>query len=142
MSGHDSLMEYLRDGGYRLTPQRSMILSAICESPGHLSAEEVYDRVRQHYPYMDISTVYRTLQLLKRLHLITETDLGDGSVRYELAARQRHHHLVCRQCGNTTSLEHDFLEPLQATLRQRYGFDADMDHLAIFGVCAACSQQG
>jgi len=132
-------MEQLREGGYRLTPQRSMILSAMCEGPGHVTAEEIYERVRQQYPYVDISTIYRTLQLLKRLHLITETDLGDSAVRYELAVRQRHHHLVCRQCGSSISLEHDFLEPLQATLRQRYSFDADMDHLAIFGLCADCT---
>lgn len=140
MSAHEGLIEQLREGGYRLTPQRSMILFAICDSPGHLSAEEVYERVRQQYPYVDISTIYRTLQLFKRLRLITETDLGDGAIRYELAVRRRHHHLVCRQCGGTISLEHDFLEPLRSSLHQRYGFDADIDHLAIFGLCASCQR--
>ena len=138
MSNHESLMEQLREGGYRLTPQRSMVLLAMCASPGHLSAEEIYDRVRQQYPYVDISTIYRTLQLLKRLHLITETDLGNGSVRYELAARRPHHHLVCRQCANTFGLDDDLLEPLRLQIMKRYGFQADVDHFAIFGLCPQC----
>src|SRR4030065_1835695 len=86
----------LREVGYRLTPQRMMILAAIYENEGHITAEAIHERVTQQYPFVDISTVYRTLQLLKKLRLVTETDLGEGVVEYELRERGRHHHLVCR----------------------------------------------
>lgn len=103
-----------------------------------MSAEEIHQRVKEHYPFVDISTVYRTLQLLKRLRIVTETDLGGGRVRYELSQQERHHHLVCRQCGKTFPLDDEVIEPLRSTLTDVYGFAADMEHFAIFGHCRPC----
>ncbi len=138
MSGHGTIIESLRGVGYRLTPQRMLILSIIHDSKGHMTADEIHNRVVQQYPFVDISTVYRTLQLLKKLHLVTETDLGGGRVRYELAEGSRHHHLVCRRCGDMFPLEDEVIEPLRARLLEKHGFQADMEHFAIFGVCRAC----
>jgi len=138
MSEHGTAAESLRDEGYRITPQRLMILDIIYDSRDHITAEEIHQRVRQQYPFVDISTVYRTLSLLKKLRLITETDLGGGSVRYERLERGRHHHLVCRQCAASFSLEHSLLAPLGERLLREYGFAADLDHFAIFGLCAKC----
>ena len=78
--------------GYRLTPQRVMILSAIENSDSHISAEEIYAQIIAKYPNVNVSTVYRTLDLLKRLSLVTETDLGEGRVRYHSAEKGHHHH--------------------------------------------------
>jgi Fur family ferric uptake transcriptional regulator len=130
----------LREVGYRLTPQRMMILAAIHQSAGHITAEAIHERVKEQYPFVDISTVYRTLQLLKKLRLITETDLGEGVVEYELTERGRHHHLVCRQCGKSAALDDSFLEPLAERLLKAHGFQADLEHFAIFGICAACQK--
>ena len=141
MSGHVTAAESLRDEGYRLTPQRMMILDIIYGSQGHVSAEEIHQRVREQYPFVDISTVYRTLNLLKKLRLISETDLGGGSARYERLERGRHHHLVCRRCAASFALEHSLLAPLEERLQQKYGFAADLDHFAIFGLCAKCQAQ-
>ncbi|MBI1885883.1 MAG: transcriptional repressor [Chloroflexi bacterium] len=138
---HSSIIQSLRDVGYRLTPQRMMVVSILYDSKGHVSAEEIHDRVREHYPFVDISTVYRTLQLLKKLHIVSETDLGGGRVQFELAHQDRHHHLVCRQCGGTFALDDGLLEPLREQMQGRYGFEADMEHFAIFGVCAACRKR-
>ncbi|NIV32458.1 MAG: transcriptional repressor, partial [Anaerolineae bacterium] len=74
----------------------------------------------------------------KKLRLISETDLGEGYVRYELLERERHHHLVCRQCGESFAFEHELLKPLQLRLLKKYGFAADVDHFAIFGLCQRC----
>ncbi len=138
MSGHGPIMESLREVGYRLTPQRMLIVSIIHDSKGHVTAEDIHARVVEQYPFVDISTVYRTLQLLKKLHLVSETDLGGGRVQFELAQGARHHHLVCRQCGTTLPLDDELLEPLRGRLQERYGFQADMEHFAIFGVCKRC----
>jgi len=139
-SGHGTIIDSLREVGYRLTPQRMLIVSIIHDSKGHVSAEEVHQRVKEHYPFVDISTVYRTLQLLKRLRIVTETDLGGGSVRYELSQQERHHHLVCRQCGDTFALDDRIIEPLRSTLMDAHGFAADMEHFAIFGRCRGCRE--
>ena len=130
----------LSELGYRLTPQRIMILSAIESSDSHISAEEIYVRVVAKYPHVNISTVYRTLELLKRLGLVTETDLGGGRVRYHPADKGHHHHLVCQECGAIIDLDEPALFSLRDTLLREYKFIADVRHLAIFGRCVNCSQ--
>jgi len=140
MTGHGTIMESLREVGYRLTPQRILIISIIHDSEEHITAEEIHNRIAKQYPCVDISTVYRTLQLLKKLHLVSETDLG-GGVQYELSAGSRHHHLVCRQCRESFDLDDEALEPLRASMLDQYGFRADMDHFAIFGLCKQCQSQ-
>ena len=138
MTAQPTIVESLRQEGYRLTPQRMMILSVVEDSVSHISAEEIYRKVRERYPFVNISTIYRTLNLLKKLRLISETDMGEGYVRYELLERHRHHHLVCRQCGESFAFEDEFLKPLQRRLLENYGFAADVDHFAIFGLCQRC----
>jgi len=138
MSGHSAIMDSLRQVGYRLTPQRMLIVSLIHDSKGHVTAEELHSRVVEQYPFVDISTVYRTLQLLKKLHLVSETDLGGGRVQYELTQEGRHHHLVCRRCGATSPLDDEMIEPLRGRLLEKHGFQADMEHFAIFGTCQKC----
>ncbi|MDD4859400.1 MAG: Fur family transcriptional regulator, partial [Dehalococcoidales bacterium] len=82
MEHHDDSLSRLREKGYRLTPQRMMVLEAIEDNPNHVSAEEIHAQVAAKYPNVNISTIYRTLELLKKLGLVTETDLGGGRVRY------------------------------------------------------------
>jgi len=130
----------LSELGYRLTPQRRMILSAIENSDDHISAEEVYAQVVAKYPNVNISTVYRTLELLKRLGLVTETDLGEGKVRYHPADKGHHHHLVCKECGAIIDLDESVMAPVKDTLLREYKFIADLEHLAIFGRCVNCSK--
>ena len=128
----------LREQGYRLTPQRLMILSAIESSDAHISAEEIYAQVVAKYPHVNISTVYRTLELLKRLGLVTETDFGEGRVRYHPAGKGHHHHLVCQECGAIIDLDESVLTPVKDVLLREYKFSADLRHLAIFGRCVKC----
>jgi len=134
------LISKLGEQGYRLTPQRMMVLSAIENSNDHISAEEIYAQVVAKYPHVNISTVYRTLELLNRLDLVTETDLGGGRVRYHPAGKGHHHHLVCQECGKVIDLDETVLYPLKKVLLREYKFSADLRHLGIFGRCADCSK--
>jgi Fur family ferric uptake transcriptional regulator len=135
-----AIVRKLAEQGYRLTPQRIMVISAIEDSDGHISAEEIYAQVIAKYPQVNISTVYRTLELLKRLGLVTETDLGEGRVRYHPAGKGHHHHLVCQQCGAIIDLDESILADLKSALLREYQFSADLRHLAIFGRCVKCSK--
>jgi len=128
----------LSELGYRLTPQRIMVLSAIEDSDDHISAEEIYAQIVVKYPQVNISTVYRTLELLKRLGLVTETDLGGGRVRYHSAEKGHHHHLVCQKCGTIIDIDESTLARLQDVLLHRYNFSAELRHVAIFGLCEKC----
>jgi len=134
------IVSKLSEQGYRLTPQRMMILSAIEDTDSHISAEEIYTQVVAKYPNVNISTVYRTLELLKRLGLVTETDMGGGRVRYHPVDKGHHHHLVCQECGAITDLDESMLVSLKNTLLHDYKFVADLRHLAIFGRCVKCSK--
>ena len=140
MEQHGDIVSKLSEQGYRLTPQRMMVLSAIENSDNHISAEEIYAQVVAKYPHVNISTVYRTLELLKRLGLVTETDLGGGRVRYHPADKGHHHHLVCQECGRIIDLDESVLSSVKSRLLREYKFSADLRHLAIFGRCAKCSQ--
>ena len=128
----------LSERGYRLTPQRLMILKAVEDADSHISAEEIYAQVCANYPQMNISTVYRTLELLKTLNLVTESDLGDGRVRYHCMGKGHHHHLVCHKCGEIIDIEESVLEPLWTEIKHSYDFEVDMKHLAFFGLCSKC----
>ncbi len=139
MNHSGEIVRRLSEHGYRLTPQRLMIISAIENSDGHISAEEIYAQVVAKYPHVNISTVYRTLELLKQLGLVTETDFGEGRVRYHPAGKGHHHHLVCTECGTVIDLDESLLSSLESTLLREYKFGADLKHLAIFGRCARCS---
>ena len=134
------IVDKLAERGYRLTPQRLMILSAIEESDSHISAEEIHARIVARYPNVNISTVYRTLELLKRLGLVTETDLGEGRVRYHPAEKGHHHHLVCQKCGAIIDLDESLLAPLRSALLREYRFSAGLTHLAILGCCVNCGR--
>jgi Fur family ferric uptake transcriptional regulator len=128
----------LSQRGYRITPQRQMILQAISSAGSHISAEEISEKIRKNYPNIDLSTVYRTLELLSKLGLVTETDLGDGRKRFHSISKGRHHHLVCQRCGRVIELEEDALAPLKTEFVQRYKFTAELTHMAFFGHCENC----
>ncbi len=121
-----------------MTLQRMLVIEALHNADRHISAEEIYRQLRRSHPYVNISTVYRTLELLKELNLITETDFGEGRVRYHVAEKGRHHHLICHGCGKTIDLEDSALHSLRDGLLREYGFDASLRHLAISGTCSSC----
>ena len=132
--------EILQEKGYRLTSQRVLVLKAIYRAENHISAEEIYEQLHERFPYIHKSTIYRTLELLSNLKLVTESNLGDGCVRYHAAIKGHHHHLICNLCGKTINLEETTLEPLKATLLREYGFEADVRHMVISGVCSDCQR--
>jgi Fur family ferric uptake transcriptional regulator len=140
LSCEPEIVELLRESGQRPTPQRLMILSILRHREGHLTAAEILTEVKKEYPYVDISTIYRTMNALKELHLISETDMGSGEYSYEWRLDEPHHHLVCRQCGTELSLNSRYLEGMEERLLKDYGFHAEMDHVAIFGLCRDCQR--
>ncbi|MCL4489248.1 MAG: transcriptional repressor [Chloroflexi bacterium] len=137
----EPFLDDLRQAGRRLTPQREMILTVICESDGHLTAEEILTRARERYPYLNKSAVYRTVELLTRLNLVNQIDFGEGRIEYEIHAHPHHHHLLCRKCGRRTEVDEHVFHSLEKSLLSEYGFEADLDHFAIFGTCKKCKRQ-
>lgn len=132
--------EMLRKRGYRLTPQRYMILNVIQEADEHLSIDQILERVQQHNPQVSLSTIYRTLELLRELGLVRENRLPGELPHYEVADGQAHHHLVCRRCRAIIHLDETLLGNLPAQLAEQQRFhDITLDLVAT-GYCDACWQ--
>src|SRR6266851_8848315 len=128
----------LKQRGLRMTPQRQLILDAVAAMHGHVSADQVYQQVVSVFPDVNISTVYRTLEVLEDLGVVRHTHFHDGVAQYERTDAAMHHHMVCTRCGADAEVDLDILQPLAAELKQRYGFEADLAHSAIVGVCRGC----
>lgn len=141
MSCESETIDLLRHTGHKMTPQRMMILTSLRHASGHLTAANILDRVKAAYPYVDISTVYRTLGVFKDLRLVSETHMGGGDAAFEWVASERHHHLICRKCNSVTLLAHHYLARVAGQTTSDLGFQADMDHFAIFGLCSACQRE-
>jgi Fur family ferric uptake transcriptional regulator len=138
-NGLSQLHARLRASGQRLTPQRLLILELLYAHGDHATADEIFAAAQERYPYLNISTVYRTLELLRDHGIISETDLGDGRRQFALLSDDRHHHLICLQCGHTEEVDDAPFDALRIGLQASHGFEARIDHLAIFGTCRHCA---
>ena len=127
----------LRSQGYRLTPQRLLILEAVRQSDDHVTPDQVYTVVHRKNPAISRATIYRTLDFLCEQRLIHALYWG-GQMYYEIADDQPHHHLVCRVCGGMTDCDPALLNTLFAAVEQKHHFTIDMDHIALFGMCTCC----
>ncbi|WP_340559252.1 Fur family transcriptional regulator [Streptomyces sp. GSL17-111] len=127
----------LRKRGYRLTPQRQLVLEAV-DALEHATPDDILAEVRRTAHGVNISTVYRTLELLEELGLVSHAHLGHGAPTYHLADRHHHMHLVCRDCTAVIEVDVAMAAGFTDELRRRFGFDTDMKHFAIFGRCEQC----
>lgn len=130
----------LRARGYRLTPQRQLVLEAV-DVLGHATPDDILCEVRKTASGINISTVYRTLELLEELALVSHAHLGHGAPTYHLADRHHHLHLVCRDCTDVIEADTEVADEFTGRLRETFGFDTDLKHFAIFGRCARCTDK-
>jgi Fur family ferric uptake transcriptional regulator len=134
---HRSWDEELRSRGYRVTPQRQLVLEAVA-SLNHATPEEIAARVQQTAKGVNISTIYRTLELLDSLGLVAHTHLNHGAPTYHLATEAGHVHLVCQDCGKIDQATPEAIAPLTDALDARHGFEVNVSHLTVFGRCQDC----
>ncbi|WNE97956.1 transcriptional repressor [Streptomyces luomodiensis] len=130
----------LRERGYRLTPQRQLVLEAV-DHLEHATPDDILTEVRRTASGVNISTVYRTLELLEELGLVSHAHLGHGAPTYHLADRHHHIHMVCRDCTDVIEADVSVADSFTRQLRADFGFDTDLKHFAIFGRCASCSAE-
>ena len=129
--------EKLRGSGYRLTPQRELILDAV-DRLGHATPDEVLAEVRKQSTAVNVSTVYRTLEVLEELGLVRHAHLSDRAPTYHSVRDHEHFHLVCRNCHRVISVDPDVLQPLVTRLRAEHAFEPDVGHLTVHGTCKVC----
>jgi len=135
----------LKQNGLKVTIQRVAILEVLNSRPGiHLTAEEIYDLVKEKYPDIGMATVYRTIQMLSELNLIDKLILDDGYVRYEISkistedSSHHHHHLICLDCGSIYAFQDDLLEILETRIKDALGFEVVDHKVKLYGHCKNC----
>mgnify|MGYP001795460966 FL=1 len=139
-----ALKAELNERGWRLTPQREVILHIFQELPQgeHLSAEDLYQRLQVDNEGISLSTIYRTLKLMARMGILRELELGEGHKHYELNQPypHHHHHLICVRCNTTTEFKNDSILKIGLKTSQKDGYHLLDCQLTIHGVCPKCQR--
>lgn len=131
----------LKGPGLRITSQRALILEIIRRGQGHLDADEVYRRARERKPRISLSTVYRTLQTLKKLGLIDEVHIDETHHHYEIKTSTEHHHLVCLGCGRVIEFSYPLVQSIEKTVAEVKGYKITGGEVRIEGYCTDCQSQ-
>ena len=139
-----------RGCGYRITAGRELILKILSETKKHLSAEEIFLKAHELNPTIGLTTIYRTLDILVGMRLISKFDFGDGRSRYELAegpdGSRHHHHLVCTSCNRVIDYtdfideEVDLLRRTEKGLSKKYNFKISHHLIQFYGLCSNCQK--
>lgn len=136
-----TLINRLRQLGYRITPQREMVIEALAHSGDHITADEIYEVVKNRSKAVNLATIYRTLDTLVAEGLVFRTNLLSGQEVYVTQGHGAHIHLICRNCGNVFNVAQDLALPLLEQINDLYHFRADWQHLSFVGVCQACQSK-
>jgi Fur family ferric uptake transcriptional regulator len=130
----------LKEKGFKMTPQRRLIVDYIHDNQSHLTADELINYLESKATGINKSTVYRTLDLLEESGCVVKSEIG-GHFIYHHAEEGHHHHLVCRVCGKTWDCNENIFSNIKDTLADKYGFQADFKHMMITGICSACRKK-
>jgi Fur family transcriptional regulator, ferric uptake regulator len=136
--GADEVLELLRRRGHRMTAQRRAIVIEIMASRGHIAPTDLVERVQGQAPGVNASTIYRTLELLEEVGILTHAH-GERGPEYHHAYAHDHVHLICSNCGARLSVAAEDLGPAAREFASATGFQPDFTHFAVFGICENCS---
>jgi Fur family transcriptional regulator, ferric uptake regulator len=123
----------------RVTKQRRRIISKLAAAKRYMSAKELHAGLAAAAPPVGLATVYRTLETLRELGLVTTSTQPNGETAYLLCRRGHHHHAVCTQCGRVNDVPCRALVGYQRTLSRALRFRLTEHQLEFYGVCARCS---
>jgi Fur family ferric uptake transcriptional regulator len=138
----EEALEVLRAEGKRITAQRTLLLEVMRESHGHLDADEIYQRARNKDPRISLSTVYRNLNLLKELGVVSELHLDEEHHHYELREEKDHYHLICSGCDRVIEFDSPLVTRMVAQVEESEGFLAERVHIDLVGLCSECRKKG
>ena len=130
----------LNSAGKRYTRQRALIMDIIRQGQGHLDADEIFRRAREKESRLSLSTVYRTLQMMKELNLIDELHFAESHHHYEVKPAREHHHLVCLGCGRIIEFDYPLSDYLKKEVPEAKGFEIEETEISVAGYCARCQQ--
>ncbi len=142
----EKFKKMLKEKGLKVTNQRLLVLEVLADHRDkHMTAEDIYELVKEDYPDIGLATIYRTVQLLREMQLVDRINLDDGCLRYEISdmsegetKHHHHHHLICKTCGKVVPFEEDLLDELERLVEQETGFCVSDHELKFYGQCQEC----
>lgn len=138
----DQIKDTLSKAGYKLTPQREVTVQVMIDQESeHLSAEEIYMKVKNNNTGIGLATVYRTLEILTELNILNKITFQDGLARYDLNKHQNQHqphHLLCLKCGAIEEVTYDMLQSVEEEIERKYQFKISDHRLTFHGICRQC----
>jgi Fur family ferric uptake transcriptional regulator len=136
----EALKTALKDKGMKYTEQRAIILQILFTLDDHLSAEDVHSIVRERYPEQNIgiATIYRTLNFLEEVELISSISFGKEGKKYESNKDTHHDHLICTKCGKIVEFLDSYIEKRQEKVAKENGFKITDHTMQIYGICQKC----
>ena len=141
----ENFKKMLKEKGLKVTNQRLLVLEVLADHRDkHMTAEDIYELVKEDYPDIGLATIYRTVQLLREMQLVDRINLDDGCLRYEIGdmfdgeSKHHHHHLICKTCGKVVPFEEDLLDELERLVEQETGFHVSDHELKFYGQCQEC----
>jgi len=120
------------------TSVNRFILEVLEEETSHLTAHEIYSKLRERLPCVNQSTVYRALERLAANGIISVSDLGTGAAVFEKVTNAMHHHMVCQKCGQILTLDKKDVDQFFSTINQKTRYQIITNHLVLFGICPDC----
>ena len=146
----EEFKELLKKKGLKVTNQRLLVLEVLADNRDrHMTAEDIYELVKEDYPEIGLATIYRTVQLLLEMQLVDRINLDDGCVRYEIGqdthgdmgGKHHHHHLICKSCGKVLPFKDDLLDELERRIEEETGFHVMNHELKFYGQCRECRKK-
>lgn len=133
------LVNSLRGQGFRITPQRIAIVEYLLKTDDHPSAEHIHKIVQKKYPMVSLSTVYKTLDLLREKKLVNEIKV-EGEARFD-AHTDEHINLVCMNCGKIEDIDEDSLKEIQTKVARKSKYMILKSNFELFGYCNNCKSK-
>jgi len=134
------IVEALRRNGYKATPQRIAICRYAIHRRDHPSAKKIYEEVRKQYPSVSLATIYNTIGVLKRLHMLQELPIVNGDTRFD-PNMEAHINLVCLQCGSVRDFDGRVIEDMVTRVARTARFDVRGQSITVYGVCQDCDSK-
>jgi Fur family ferric uptake transcriptional regulator len=135
--GVEIVLDMLRSEGNRVTTSRRLLIRCLIDAKSHLTAEEIAEDLERRAPDIHLSTIYRNLDELERLGVVSHSHLGHGPATYHLSTKV-HGHLVCEDCGVTIEAPDEIFSQLALEIMEKHDFTIDIHHFAVLGRCGHC----
>ena len=136
----EEIVDTLRNEGLRITPQRIAIIKYVINTQSHPSAEEIHKVIQKKYPMVSMATVYKTLDLLRKMSMVQELGFADGSARYE-ANVEKHINIICMRCGRIDDIDEHSLSTLESKVAEESNYEIFGRRFELYGFCSECKLQ-